>query len=740
MAVTINPIDFQSVSFEKALADILAFVDAKSDANKWRDFVASGVGTTLLENIAGLGVFASFHEIVRRKEQYIDTAKFITSLFELAFGKGVFLPPYSTAELSVSIKAPAGDGDITFGVGTYVGTMSDYEVYALTATTISEGTTGTVTCVVGQSNADLGGSPTELPETTISIDSISQFSTIEVDTNKKYPASQLERLVQGVTELTLSQDVYSLAVDVNNLAVLRRVTNNKVSMYIGTGVLGWLDTTSGNLAYRGMSFGDDLANKLTESISLNINGEPNVEYVSHSVTSNPTYGIEKERVRWLANTYPSDSRIVRNQDYEAILLTEFTGIFHDIYAKYDDEPNEEEILYFIKDDNWSRTTIVSAQTTISASVADNSFNDSGSGFGASLSAGDFIEVTGFVHPELTGVFEVISATTAKIVVDFSWPLPTESAGPSVSVYKVDDMVDVKQHVDERRALGINVIYRKASPTTDGSDYAITLVVNPYIDIYDDIITFLNSKINKFMKTNDNGYDVTTGQDGTVSVSTADDSFNHSLVGDPGFAVTNLSAGDLIFTEGFSSPGNSGLFTVTGTPTTSKIQVTANLTTEGAGAAPILRTIRKVEKTKFNVYDLAVELSKEFDRPFSVHGYVISGFTGADPGATLTMTLAEGDAYIRGVTFAISTSDSKLTKTYTASKDTYVDLSKDQTFTYTEVPNGGAVPSIPTNNIRIAKVVTDGTEITSVTDLRELESISLAPHQFLQSIPLTLLTS
>ena len=57
------------------------------------------------------------------------------------------------------------------------------------------------------------------------------------------------------------------------------------------------------------------------------------------------------------------------------------------------------------------------------------------------------------------------------------------------------------------------------------------------------------------------------------------------------------------------------------------------------------------------------------------------------------------------------------KTYTASKDTYVDITGNTdgsvTVLYTEVANGAASPALTTNYVRIAKVITSGSAITSV---------------------------
>ena len=71
-------------------------------------------------------------------------------------------------------------------------------------------------------------------------------------------------------------------------------------------------------------------------------------------------------------------------------------------------------------------------TTIDAAVGDNSFNDSGSGFGTALVPGQWIQVQGFATGANNGYFEIVSATTAKIIVT-GGTLITEAVGPSVSI-------------------------------------------------------------------------------------------------------------------------------------------------------------------------------------------------------------------------------------------------------------------------------------------------------------------
>lgn len=67
---------------------------------------------------------------------------------------------------------------------------------------------------------------------------------------------------------------------------------------------------------------------------------------------------------------------------------------------------------------------------------------------------------------------------------------------------------------------------------------------------------------------------------TLSASATDNSFNDSASGFPAL----LSAGDILVVSGFTSAANNGRFVVTGTPTASKVTVSATLTTESADPA------------------------------------------------------------------------------------------------------------------------------------------------------------
>lgn len=74
------------------------------------------------------------------------------------------------------------------------------------------------------------------------------------------------------------------------------------------------------------------------------------------------------------------------------------------------------------------------------------------------------------------------------------------------------------------------------------------------------------------------------------------------------------------------------------------------------------------------------------------------------------TMSAGVLYMQGDRIAISGVGSK---TFTASKDTYVDIHTSGTKYYSEVTNGATAPTLEPNRIRNAIIVTNATDITTV---------------------------
>lgn len=106
-------------------------------------------------------------------------------------------------------------------------------------------------------------------------------------------------------------------------------------------------------------------------------------------------------------------------------------------------------------------------------------------------------------------------------------------------------------------------------------------------------------------------------------------------------------------------------------------------------------------------------------------FVVSGLNPSLPGATLTLTTPAGTAYILGARVSILADTARA---YTASRDTYLDVNALGTYTAVAVTNGAAEPAVTANSLRILKVVTSATQITSITKRgRYAQSTSLGVY-------------
>ncbi|MEN6414374.1 MAG: hypothetical protein ABFC84_16675 [Veillonellales bacterium] len=106
------------------------------------------------------------------------------------------------------------------------------------------------------------------------------------------------------------------------------------------------------------------------------------------------------------------------------------------------------------------------------------------------------------------------------------------------------------------------------------------------------------------------------------------------------------------------------------------------------------------------------------------------YTGMLPAtsATLISDISAGTSYVTGARIVTNATS----KTYTASRDTYVYIDNTGAFQYSAVANGATQPSNPLNSLLLAKVVTDATSITSVTDMRQLTPPNLRVYQDIKS--------
>lgn len=111
---------------------------------------------------------------------------------------------------------------------------------------------------------------------------------------------------------------------------------------------------------------------------------------------------------------------------------------------------------------------------------------------------------------------------------------------------------------------------------------------------------------------------------------------------------------------------------------------------------------------------------EFAFDFVVSGLV---WTGDSLGVTRAASMTAGIAYISGVRVTIA---AVTARTFTASKDTYIDLSSSGTITYTEVSNNAASPALSANNIRIGIIITGATTIAGTGSINQGQETMVLP--------------
>lgn len=90
-------------------------------------------------------------------------------------------------------------------------------------------------------------------------------------------------------------------------------------------------------------------------------------------------------------------------------------------------------------------------------------------------------------------------------------------------------------------------------------------------------------------------------------------------------------------------------------------------------------------------------------------YVVSGCVWTAT-AGLAGAMSSGVVRVNGIRKVVAAVASN---TFTASRDTYIDIDSTGAVGYSAVTNGASSPALASNSVRIAKVVTNGTNVTSV---------------------------
>lgn len=106
-------------------------------------------------------------------------------------------------------------------------------------------------------------------------------------------------------------------------------------------------------------------------------------------------------------------------------------------------------------------------------------------------------------------------------------------------------------------------------------------------------------------------------------------------------------------------------------------------------------------------------------------YVVSGlvWSGDSYGSTRAASMTAGIAYISGVRLTIAAVSAR---TFTASKDTYIDVDNTGTLVYTEVSNNAASPALASNSIRIGIIVTGAGNIANAGSVNQGQEDKVLP--------------
>lgn len=123
------------------------------------------------------------------------------------------------------------------------------------------------------------------------------------------------------------------------------------------------------------------------------------------------------------------------------------------------------------------------------------------------------------------------------------------------------------------------------------------------------------------------------------------------------------------------------------------------------------------------------LMKETSIPFVASGLVWSTISGLAAGMT------SGVLYYNGIRTPVNSVSSE---TFTASKDTYIDVDVNANVTYNAVSNNASAPALTTNSIRVAKVVTGASSISSITQTG-VDSNNVQIYQNSPDLPLSWLS-
>ena len=320
-------INIRSLSEEEVRKDLERHVSKLPDS--WKDFYSASTGQSILEMIAALGAFSSYHKTVTRLESNIETAVTEQAVLELAADKGVMISPSNSGKLLLTVRFHS---KTTVVRGNMVGSLSDYELYSLETFTVEEGQDYTFPVLIGHLNSIVEN-----------ISGFGNFDTHRFLLKDKYASRDFESLIIDTDSVSLVSEL-GHSTEIENTFNLRACYPGEIRIYSGNGILGYANPVASTLRYNVISYGIDVEAKMNAPVSIVLNGS----LLSKTTLSAPEYYMTIDQLKGYTRYSSVDGRIVTDTDYKTSLIRHFGGSIEDCYT-YNSDPNQE-VYLILKDE------------------------------------------------------------------------------------------------------------------------------------------------------------------------------------------------------------------------------------------------------------------------------------------------------------------------------------------------------------------------------------------------------
>lgn len=324
-----NPINVKLVSFETLKSEIESYVRSLPDHAKWKDFYASSAGQTIIELLAGMGSYLSYHSAVSRREVYLDSAKLVSSVYNIGATLGYEPNRLTAPTFRIKLKDSITSDEVGFHwvdrfvpVGTYEGKelvlLNEYS-YANNLDLRSKvfdiciGSWERMVSIVGETKPFL-----KMFFENRSIDNSLDHISIWIS-----EASQL-----GRAYLTPVRYAEQMQPPNSESKVLVRTLADGVVLVFGDGEFGFKPLFGSSVAFDFVStVGRADVEVSSSKLKENINWAKEAKVLSENIDSievlNPGYGGDSiEKIKTLARGYfAARRRMLTADDHKAVLMS-----------------------------------------------------------------------------------------------------------------------------------------------------------------------------------------------------------------------------------------------------------------------------------------------------------------------------------------------------------------------------------------------------------------------------------